>query len=221
MTEQAWLSCDHPARLLRYLRRRNRPLPGKVHLTRKGRLYGCGCCRRAWHILGKASQALVEAVERAAEAEVNEIDWQTTQAVRACAACVVWLLFPYSQATANVAVAARLATARKAHKGAGQQAYAARRAVIAQERASQAALLRCVFGNPFRTITLARSLLTSAVLALASDIYQERDFAAMPILADALEDAGCTDLDILGHLRGPAPHARGCHVLDLILSQDR
>jgi hypothetical protein len=133
------------------------------------------------------------------------------------AACVFWLLFPHSQATANVAGAARVAMARKAHKGAGQQAYAARRAAIAQERASQAALLRCVFGNPFRAVTLARSLRTSAVLVLASDIYQERDFAAMPILADALEDAGCTDLDILGHLRESGPHARGCQVLDLLL----
>ena len=47
-------------------------------------------------------------------------------------------------------------------------------------------------------------------------MYEDRDFAGMPILADALEDAGCTDADILGHCRCPGPHVRGCLVVDLL-----
>ena len=50
-------------------------------------------------------------------------------------------------------------------------------------------------------------------------IYQERAFERLPILADALEEAGCDDPDILSHLRGPGPHVRGCWALDLVLGK--
>jgi hypothetical protein len=71
----------------------------------------------------------------------------------------------------------------------------------------------------FRPITLSPSWLTSTVTALAQQMYDSRDFAAMPILADALQDAGCDDEQVLGHCRGPGPHVRGCCVIDLILSK--
>jgi hypothetical protein len=51
-------------------------------------------------------------------------------------------------------------------------------------------------------------------------MYDSRDFAAMPLLADLLEEAGCP-LEVSDHCRGPGPHARGCWVVDLILSKDR
>jgi hypothetical protein len=54
---------------------------------------------------------------------------------------------------------------------------------------------------------------------LAQGIYDLRVFDRLPLLADALEDAGCTDADLLGHLRGPGPHVRGCWALDLILAK--
>jgi hypothetical protein len=54
------------------------------------------------------------------------------------------------------------------------------------------------------------------VLHLATAIYEESAFDRLPILADALEEAGCTDVELLGHLRGPGPHVRGCWVVDLI-----
>jgi hypothetical protein len=61
---------------------------------------------------------------------------------------------------------------------------------------------------------------TSDVLVLARGIYEERAFDRMPILADALQDAGCTDEDVLNHCRDPnTPHARGCWVVDLILGK--
>ncbi|VTR93107.1 Uncharacterized protein OS=uncultured bacterium PE=4 SV=1 [Gemmata massiliana] len=80
-------------------------------------------------------------------------------------------------------------------------------------------LCRCVFGNPFRPVTGDPSWLTSTVLSLASQMYASRDFSPMPILADALQDAGCGSDDILTHCRGAGPHVRGCWVVDLILGK--
>jgi len=88
-----------------------------------------------------------------------------------------------------------------------------------EERTPQAALLRDIFGNPFRPASLVPAWRTETVLAMARGIYEERAFDRMPILADSLQDAGCTDEDVLGHCRGPGPHARGCWVVDLILGK--
>ncbi len=60
---------------------------------------------------------------------------------------------------------------------------------------------------------------TDAAVGVAAQMYGRRDFAAMPVLADALEDAGCDDEDILGHCRGPGVHVRGCWVVDLVLGK--
>lgn len=109
----------------------------------------------------------------------------------------------------------------------------------------QAALLRDIIGNPFVPIYHAddpkkhadlrgsskphpkdgphvvfrRSWRTANVLALSRCIYESRGFEDMPILADALEDAGCTSEELLAHLRGRGPHALGCWALDLILGK--
>jgi hypothetical protein len=81
--------------------------------------------------------------------------------------------------------------------------------------------LLCIFGNPFRPVTLDPAWRTSDVLALARGIYEERAFDRMPILADALQDAGCDNDDILSHCRDTAtPHARGCWVVDLVLGKE-
>ena len=76
-----------------------------------------------------------------------------------------------------------------------------------------------VFGNPFRPVAFAPEWRTSTVLALAQQMYDARDFSGMPILADALQDAGCTDEAILMHCRGPGPHCRGCWVTDALLNK--
>jgi hypothetical protein len=84
----------------------------------------------------------------------------------------------------------------------------------------QPEILRCIFGNPFRPVTADPFWLASnngTVVKLAQAIYDERTFDRMPILADALEDAGCTNADILVHCRGGGEHARGCWVVDLLL----
>jgi hypothetical protein len=81
------------------------------------------------------------------------------------------------------------------------------------------AILRDIFGNPFRPVSAEPSWLTSTVLQLAGGIYAGRAFDRLPILADALQDAGCDTTDILAHCRGPGPHVRGCWVVDLVLGK--
>ena len=80
-------------------------------------------------------------------------------------------------------------------------------------------LIDCAFGNPFRPIPLDSSWLTSPTPQLAESIYTDRAFDRLPILADALEDAGCTNADILNHCRQPGEHVRGCWVIDLLLGK--
>ncbi|HEX4613037.1 MAG TPA: hypothetical protein VH092_32910 [Urbifossiella sp.] len=77
-----------------------------------------------------------------------------------------------------------------------------------------------VFGNPFRSVAAAPSWRTTAVVGPARGMYESRDFGPMPILADALEDAGCLDEDVLAHCRGEGPHVRGCRVVDLVLGHE-
>lgn len=91
--------------------------------------------------------------------------------------------------------------------------------VVPAEKRAQADLLRDVFGDPFRPVALDPAWRTSTVVALASRMYDSRDFSAMPILTDALQDAGCEQPDILEHCRGAGSHVRGCRVVDLVLGK--
>ncbi|MCE9562515.1 MAG: hypothetical protein K8U57_10730 [Planctomycetes bacterium] len=96
-----------------------------------------------------------------------------------------------------------------------------RKAGDGSDRAFQARLIRCIFGNPFRPVAFDPQWLTSTVTHLAHGIYDDRAFDRMPILADALQDAGCENDDILNHCRDPKGiHARGCWVVDLILGKE-
>jgi hypothetical protein len=83
----------------------------------------------------------------------------------------------------------------------------------------KAILIRDIFGNPFRPVTLDPAWRTANAVALAQAIYDERAFERMPILGDALEDAGCDNDDILNHCREPGEHVRGCWVVDLLLGK--
>jgi hypothetical protein len=88
------------------------------------------------------------------------------------------------------------------------------------ELAVQADLVRDIFGNPFlKPPKFDKRWRTSTVLLLARQMYESREFSAMPILADALQDAGCNDATILDHCRGPGPHVCGCWVVDLVLGK--
>ena len=85
-------------------------------------------------------------------------------------------------------------------------------------RREQADLIRDIFGDPFRPVAVDPAWLTTDVLVLARGIYAEKAFDRMPILADALQDAGCTNDDILNHCRDQSRvHVRGCWAVDLLL----
>ena len=83
----------------------------------------------------------------------------------------------------------------------------------------QASLLREVVGNPFRSVTFGPAGLTPAIEALADAIYGECAFDRMPVLGDALEDAGLNSIEVLGHCREPGEHVRGCWLLDALLGK--
>jgi hypothetical protein len=80
-----------------------------------------------------------------------------------------------------------------------------------------------VLGNPFRLTALApawRTWRDNTILKLARGVYAERAFDRLPVLADALEDAGCDDTDILAHCRSDGQHVLGCWVVDLLLGKE-
>lgn len=107
-----------------------------------------------------------------------------------------------------VAVAARHALAES-----NQEEWARSLAERSQE------LIPCVFGNLFRPVAADPRWFTSTVVTLARTVYEDRCFDRLPILADALEEAGCDEPDVPGHLRGEGPHVRGCWVVDLVLGR--
>jgi hypothetical protein len=81
-------------------------------------------------------------------------------------------------------------------------------------------LLRDIFGPlPFRSVAVSPQWFTDDVISPARRMYESRDFGAMPILADALQDAGCDSEDIFDHCRSEGPHCRGCWVVDLLLGK--
>jgi hypothetical protein len=91
----------------------------------------------------------------------------------------------------------------------------------AGELAHQCGILRDIFGNPFhKRRKFDARWRTNTALLLAKSMHESRDFSAMPILADALQDAGCDDDDVLNHCRGLGPHVRGCWVVDLLLGKE-
>lgn len=87
------------------------------------------------------------------------------------------------------------------------------------EHPIQCNIIRDICGEIFRSIILDPAWLTATVATIAIQMYESRDFEPIPILADALEEAGCDNADILTHSRGPGPHFRGCWVVDLILGK--
>jgi hypothetical protein len=89
----------------------------------------------------------------------------------------------------------------------------------AAERRHQSDLLREIIGNPFRPVVLDPACLTPACQAIAQAVHEEGSFEQLPILADALEEAGCRDDELLEHLRSAGPHVRGCWALDAVLQK--
>jgi hypothetical protein len=108
--------------------------------------------------------------------------------------------------------------------------YNSSRADTGAEAKAQAALVRDIFGNPFRpSPTLPPAILAwndRTILRLAQAIYDERqmpegtfDTSRLAVLGDALLDAGCDDEELIRHCRSEGPHVRGCWAVDLILGK--
>jgi hypothetical protein len=94
-----------------------------------------------------------------------------------------------------------------------------KRTTTIAEKRYQIQLLHDLFGNPFRPVSIHPSWLTSTVVDLTEGIYSERAFDHMPILGDALQEAGCENEDLLKHCQSDGPHVKGCWVVDMILGK--
>jgi len=184
---------------------------------RKRRLYVCGCCRLIWDRLtdprcrdavllaerfadGKATRSqLVDAERRARVVADSRTGFFQNAAWEVVAASndwdfAIWRLFPrYGICTGDRQLGARATL-----------------------------LFRDIIGNPFRIVFVLQEWLDwndRTAIKIAQTIYEERAFDRMPILADALEEAGCTSADILDHCRQPGEHTRGCWLVDLLLGK--
>jgi hypothetical protein len=225
MTEAEWLTGTDWELLLAHL--------GPAAGARKRRLFGCACCRGLWHLLSDArSRAAVEVAERYADGQAGE---EERQAAQWSAQAVLAGLRVKGRGGDSPQCDAAWAAAGIAGRYGGMQPAAAvaatwpRHAPDSDYRAwflagqrRLADLVRELFGSPFRPPALDPAWLTfdgGLVPVLARKIYDERAFDLLPVLGDALEDAGCDRADVLGHCRGPGPHVRGCWVIDRILGK--
>jgi hypothetical protein len=223
VTEAEWLACTDPQKMLRFLR-------GKGS-DRKLRLFACACCRHIWDLLrDRDCRAAVEQAERYGDGQASkrgltpirvearkavrrqDIPYWRKRAFHACLKVVEDRSAP--EVAAGAAINASGAVVCKPSRGGYKTS-----------RAAQAALLRDLF-SPFRPVAVSSAWRTLQLLALAQAAYDHRDLPAgtldparLAVLADALEEAGCTDPDLLAHLRGPGPHARGCWAVDLLLGK--
>jgi hypothetical protein len=228
--EADWLTCTDPDAMLEIFRRRA--------TDRKVRLFACACCRQVWHLLSSpASQRAVALAEEAADSpigparldEENRLAWGAIPesgpipqlaAARAAATALSPHLnrgpFPLSYLLSEVrralAPAGRDADARLPPRG--------RKARRRAERQRWCELLRDFAGNLGQPVAFDFVWRSPLVVQMAQTMYNERAFECMPILADALEEAGCAYTDILDHCRAGGVHCRGCWLVDLLTGRE-
>lgn len=210
MNERQWLSSTDLNRMLGHV-----VLKGS---ERKLRLLACALTRLHWAKLSAKARRAVEAAEQFAD------DPAGGAAMRAAAKAMVG-----STAEQRARARSRSAEVREAEAAARRCTQPNARLTLKQMSwmnedysRPRRELVREVFGNPFRPITPDPTWLAwddGVLVKLASVIYRTRAWDRMPILADALEDAGCTDEAILSHCRSGGVHARGCWVLDLLTGE--
>lgn len=214
MNGTEWLACADPLRLLAYLKR------NKTHKAsaRKLRLFVVASCRRVWDLLtDPRSRTAVGMIEKCADGLVS-LD-ELRAACKAAYEVVARSDTPADWAASGVAYGAT-AEPDLAALAATRCAVARDRTGIGTEHAAQARLLREVLGNPFRPVGFDPAWRTPPAVAIARTAYEERRFEALPILADALEEAGCRDVAILEHCRSGGEHVRGCWVVDYVLEKE-
>jgi hypothetical protein len=215
MTEHEWLTCTEPEAMLDFLRSRTDPS------DRKLRLFACACCRRIWHRLtDPRSRRAVVIAEQFAD-QPNEPGSRRALDQAAAAAYTVVGDATFS-ANAHAAGLAAHHTSEPHFRFADFAAMAARYAAYPgglMAQSVQCKLLRDIFANPFRPAALGAAGLRPPVVTLAKGIYNDRAFDRLPLLADALEEAGGMAPDLLVHLRQRGSHVRGCWAVDLILGK--
>src|SRR5262249_4608029 len=210
LTEEGWAGCRKPLVTLAWLQSR-----GSVTKTKDGRrrlrLFACACARRHWEGIGNrpyknvsALRSGVEAAERFADDEIDRGAFEAAVAVARREGQGISVLaapaFIAGHATRSVAFEGAWEIARLGPVAGGAWEYEG--GLFQAEQTAQCELLRDVFGNPFRPAKRPAGLPRKGgtIRALAETIYRERTFAELPILADAVEDAGCADEVILSHL---------------------
>jgi hypothetical protein len=235
MNEAKWLSWTHPDVMVEHLIGANfRHRFGRGR-DRKLLLLSCACCRRIWHLLAdERTRKAVELCERQCDQPIDNVllktaidevtavhsSAQTRWEKAACRAAEATV-----EAATNVTswACSALRAARFACRHRATADGSDPRQVELRARQDQYHIIRDLFGNPFRPVTLDSSWLTwrdGAVLKMAQAIYEERTFDDLPILADALADAGCSEPNILHHCREGGEHVPGCWVLDLLLGKE-
>jgi hypothetical protein len=221
MTEQEWLDGTDPTKMMRHLATKAD--------KRRSMLFACACQRRLSH-QSDCQRQLLETMEQDADGQATPSDvLRTLQDIGDDVDLVYvtssvgksdWAISESLDSAAFVADAVLGDSVMR--EGGVTEALKpdlARKAVYDAEKGVQCTLLRDIFGNPFRPVTLNPVWQTSNVTALAQSIYDDRAFDRLPILADALEDAGCDNADILNHGRQPGEHVRRCWVVDLVLGK--
>jgi hypothetical protein len=188
---------------------------------RKMRLAACACCRRAWWLLvSERSRRAVALAERRADglADESRLESAYLDARKAAAQHTD----PARQAAARLAAAAADPYLRRPNRAHGLVAdldgLATQSAGHGPFNESFRALVADVVGPPDRP-DFNPEWRTATVVSLVRRVLEERDELAMLVLADAVEEAGCDDDELLAHCRGPGPHARGCWVMDLLLEK--
>jgi hypothetical protein len=212
MTEAEWLECANPQSMLEFLQ-------GKAS-ERKLRLFACACSREIWPLLKHNNS------RRAVEVTERYVDGKATTEQRGRADVNAVLAAERSEQDTFEEAAGWLAawvgnervdqTAEMTIENAGWLAR------LGGPKIPLCALLRDIFGIPFRPIALNPTWLAwhgGTIPRISQGIYDERAFDRLPILADALEEAGCDNADILNHCRQPGEHYRGCWVVDLLLGK--
>ena len=270
MTEEQWLSCTDPIRMVEFLRgnptsedtvtwwnSRRQFEEASQGNDRQFRLFACACCRRIWDRIPAACNrdavAAVEdyldgrlsgqALERAFVAS-SAVEYREDGSRRSEPG--YWIVkdlgrgfYKMTAAASALLIASQVIC--MADEEYGREAghvfnscfYAAAGVFLSRfhwplplptaveaECAAQAALLRCLFGNPVRSVTIEPRWRTANVVDLAHAIYQGNEFSPsqMAVLADALLDAGAAG-ELAEHCRNDGPHIKGCWVVDLILGK--
>ena len=214
MKESRWLSCRDPRMMLTFIH-------GKA-TDRRIRLFACACCRQVlWE--DERNRTAVAFAEKFADGLITKQEWRPMRNVVRNAA-----------RKRNLAIVMRTTVSDARTYAAHVVNWAAKDAYVPFadspiDRQRQCKLLRDIFGNPFRPVSIDTAWLTwnnATVPSIAQAIYDERELPSghfdngqFGILADALTDAGCDNADVLSHCRSDGPHVRGCWVVDLLLQK--